>query len=209
MGTENKNTDKIPGAAGGDPMASAIKRAGDGASPAEIAQSAKNAEARQIQEGIERDAVARNAAISDDERQTLAKMTNDREEREKLRPRAPVIRATSAERARPGEKTVTMIFPKTMFIWAEPNEKSGRFKVEFAKGVQQVPESLADDWYLKASGVKPYDGGSTADGAIETGPTVEEWVAAGYPASKYPPPGCTSRSTPEAIQALVDKERTA
>jgi hypothetical protein len=42
----------------------------------------------------------------------------------------------------------------------------------------------------------------------QDGPTVAEYVAAGYPASQYPPKGYASRSTPEEI-AAVDAEKQA
>jgi len=41
------------------------------------------------------------------------------------------------------------------------------------------------------------------DGVKRDGPTVAEWVAAGYSASSYPPTGYQSRSTPEEIAAAV------
>lgn len=37
----------------------------------------------------------------------------------------------------------------------------------------------------------------------DDGPTVEEYVAAGYLAVNYPPAGYASRSTPEAIKAAI------
>lgn len=37
----------------------------------------------------------------------------------------------------------------------------------------------------------------------QDGPTVEEFVAAGYPASKYPPAGYASKSTAEEIEAAI------
>ncbi|RUW55604.1 hypothetical protein EOA32_00875 [Mesorhizobium sp. M1A.F.Ca.ET.072.01.1.1] len=40
----------------------------------------------------------------------------------------------------------------------------------------------------------------------DDGPTIAEYVAAGYPASKYPPQGYASKSTDEEIAAAVAKE---
>jgi hypothetical protein len=40
----------------------------------------------------------------------------------------------------------------------------------------------------------------------DSGPTVEEWVAAGYKAINYPPSGYTSKSTPEEIEAAIAAE---
>lgn len=39
------------------------------------------------------------------------------------------------------------------------------------------------------------------------GPTVEEWVAAGYQAINYPPSGYESRSTQEEIDAAIAKQK--
>lgn len=43
----------------------------------------------------------------------------------------------------------------------------------------------------------------------DDGPTVEEWVTAGYRASKYPPSGYKSKSSPAEIKAAVDAQRKA
>ncbi|NGO50434.1 hypothetical protein [Allomesorhizobium camelthorni] len=43
----------------------------------------------------------------------------------------------------------------------------------------------------------------------DDGPTVAEYVAAGYLASKYPPEGYASRSTPEEVAAAVAAEDAA
>ncbi|MCP8894292.1 hypothetical protein KYK29_05070 [Shinella daejeonensis] len=49
-----------------------------------------------------------------------------------------------------------------------------------------------------------------AIGAIEDGPTVAEYVAAGYLAKNYPPQGYASRSTPEEnAQAVAAQEAEA
>lgn len=41
------------------------------------------------------------------------------------------------------------------------------------------------------------------------GPTVEEFVAAGYRAENYPPQGYESRSTPEEIAAAIEAQEAA
>jgi hypothetical protein len=41
------------------------------------------------------------------------------------------------------------------------------------------------------------------------GPTVAEYVAAGYPAETYPPAGYESRSTPEEIAAAIEAQKAA
>lgn len=43
----------------------------------------------------------------------------------------------------------------------------------------------------------------------QDGPTVEEWVLAGYHADAYPPEGYASRSTPEEIAAAITAQKAA
>lgn len=43
----------------------------------------------------------------------------------------------------------------------------------------------------------------------EDGPTIGEYIGAGYPATGYPPQGYASRSTPEEIAAAVKAEEEA
>lgn len=81
---------------------------------------------------------------------------------------------------------------------------------------------------IKAEGLKPGDErefGSMAEGLKkagligdiapaspglrEDGPTIAEYVSAGYLASNYPPNGYASRSTPEEIAAAVAAENAA
>jgi hypothetical protein len=79
-------------------------------------------------------------------------------EQEKLRPMPPITQCTAARVARPDDEMVLMFFPRPMFIWAEPNEQHRiRHKVAFGRGIQEVPESMKDDWYLKANGVEEVD----------------------------------------------------
>lgn len=47
-----------------------------------------------------------------------------------------------------------------------------------------------------------YEGGSASE-LRRDGPTVEEYVAAGYHASSYPPSGYASKSTPDEIAAAI------
>lgn len=42
-----------------------------------------------------------------------------------------------------------------------------------------------------------------SDGLRTDGPTIAEFIAAGYSAANYPPQGCASRSTPEEIAAAL------
>ena len=62
---------------------------------------------------------------------------------------------------------------------------------------REVPEHPAE----RAPGLA--DEGESLNELLSDGPTVEEYVAAGYLAAKYPPHGYASRSTPEAIEAAI------
>lgn len=44
---------------------------------------------------------------------------------------------------------------------------------------------------------------------LDDGPTVEEWVAAGYKAANYPPNGYASKSSQEEIDAAIAAEKAA
>lgn len=56
-----------------------------------------------------------------------------------------------AEALKPGETTVTMIFPRDVTL----NLGSGE-KVKFKKGVREVPEHLSTHYYLRDNGVTPH-----------------------------------------------------
>jgi len=47
------------------------------------------------------------------------------------------------------------------------------------------------------------DDGASDEALRMDGPTIEEYVAAGYPADRYPPFGYAARSTPEQIAAFI------
>lgn len=71
------------------------------------------------------------------------------------------------------------------------------------------PERKAE---LRAAGYKIIDarfdpGPKTDEGLRDDGPTVAEYVAAGYLASNYPPQGYASRSSPEEIEAAIAAEK--
>lgn len=120
------------------------------------------ADPAEIQAKIEAQAEARKQAQIQEHERFLEKLKREREEAEKLRPLPPITQAVSASVARPKDTMVVMIFPRPMFVWAEPVlDKvkddpiyARRLKVAFGAGIQDVPESLADHWYLEASGVK-------------------------------------------------------
>jgi hypothetical protein len=149
---ENKNEN--------DPMADAIRNS----------DTTKNDEAARMQADIDEKERLRAAAIRADEHETISRMAREQAERDRLRPATPITQSTGAHVARPGEETVTMNFPREMFIWAEPvkdaepgSPQAKRFKVVFRKGLQEVPVSLADNWYLRECGVERYEGGPARD----------------------------------------------
>ncbi|RUU29759.1 hypothetical protein [Mesorhizobium sp. M6A.T.Ce.TU.016.01.1.1] len=74
---------------------------------------------------------------------------------------------------------------------------------EIIKGTDdEIPAELFGD--LEAAGYVAERGGKTMKVALrDDGPTIAEYVAAGYPASNYPPEGYASRSTPEEIADAV------
>lgn len=67
--------------------------------------------------------------------------------------------------------------------------------------------SQADFERLEAKGAVRL--ASDGDGLRQDGPTVADYVAAGYKASSYPPHGYVSRSTPEEIAVAVAAEKAA
>ncbi len=70
----------------------------------------------------------------------------------------------------------------------------------------EIPAALFAD--LKAAGYVAEAGKKKGGTALKTdGPTVAEYVAAGYLASNYPPAGYASRSTAEEIAAAVEAEK--
>jgi len=95
-----------------------------------------------------------------------------------------------------------------------------RFRdAEIALGVAEGDLSIAQAAHATATaavenaaratdGIKPGPVGplASADGNW-TGPTVKEFVAAGYSARNYPPQGYASRSTPDEVAAAVAEEQ--
>lgn len=79
-----------------------------------------------------------------------------------------------------------------------------------ARVFEDLHELDLPDVFFKATGrqtsatgriVPTWDAGPRTDG-----PTIGEWVAAGYSASVYPPSGYASKSTPEEIAAAIAAE---
>ena len=59
----------------------------------------------------------------------------------------------------------------------------------------------------QAQSAVPSGNGGEGDGLRQDGPTVGEFVAAGYQASGYPPEGYASRSSQEEIDAAIAAQR--
>ncbi|MER9901610.1 hypothetical protein [Mesorhizobium sp. M0130] len=88
---------------------------------------------------------------------------------------------------------------------AEEGNLHGR---EIVKGTEdQVPAELFEG--LKEAGYVEALGGKKTNALRDDGPTVAEYVAAGYAASAYPPKGFASRSTPEEIAAAITEAEDA
>ncbi|ESY89026.1 hypothetical protein X739_00550 [Mesorhizobium sp. LNHC220B00] len=91
---------------------------------------------------------------------------------------------------------------------AEVGNLHGR---EIIKGTDdEIPAELFDD--LEAAGYVAELGGrgkKKADALRDDGPTIADFVAAGYLASNYPPEGYASKSTAKEIAAAVKAEAKA
>jgi hypothetical protein len=75
-----------------------------------------------------------------------------------------------------------------------------------ARVFENLDELGLPDSYFKATGrLTAADAPETAWPTIDpnSGPTIAEWVAAGYRASAYPPGGYNSKSTQEEIDAAI------
>lgn len=66
----------------------------------------------------------------------------------------------------------------------------------------------ATDKEVKAGSKHAFEKDDT-DKLLEDGPTIAEYVAAGYLASNYPPEGYASRSTEKEIAAAISAEKKA
>ena len=82
--------------------------------------------------------------------------------------------------------------------------------------VEATPEDLKASETVEAGSAKPRAKGkqprSPADrqsGLRQDGPTIAEYVSAGYRASNYPPDGYASRSTDEEIAAAIKAQKEA
>lgn len=91
------------------------------------------------------------------------------------------------------------------------NEYVARVKSLPFFGIEGVERDLSKAPNLPppANGTDPldHDANGQKGGAVrDDGPTIAEFVAAGYPAKNYPPAGYASRSTPEEIAAAIAAE---
>ena len=107
-----------------------------------------------------------------------------------------------------GLKEATMLFrPGTSeVVWGIPVDT-------ITVDAHEVEDYLADGWYdhpwkardAAEAGKHP---AKTADELRQDGPTIAEYVAAGYHAASYPPAGYASRSTEEEIAAAIAAQET-
>ncbi|BEV43930.1 hypothetical protein [Afipia carboxidovorans] len=95
---------------------------------------------------------------------------------------------------------------KELKVIYEPHPVTAERKAELrARGYRIIDAVFAPPGY-RSPDTKP---ARSNDALREDGPTVAEFVAAGYPADKYPPSGYASRSTPEEIAAAVAAQASA
>lgn len=87
-----------------------------------------------------------------------------------------------------------------------PFAVDGNHVVEISAGEQDVSERCALV-AVEHLGVASYPNQLDANGLKLDGPTIAEFVAAGYPAVNYPPEGYVSRSSQEEIDAAIEAEK--
>jgi len=87
-----------------------------------------------------------------------------------------------------------------------PFAVDGNHVVEISAGEQDVSERCALV-AVEHLGVASYPNQLDANGLKLDGPTIAEFVAAGYPAVNYPPEGYASRSSQEEIDAAIEVEK--
>lgn len=78
-------------------------------------------------------------------------------------------------------------------------------KAEFAHLIPHVLVPATDEFVADWEAKQPKQPSKVWDGVSlrEDGPTVGEYVEAGYMAANYPPSGYASRSTPEEIEEAI------
>ena len=82
----------------------------------------------------------------------------------------------------------------------------GNHVIEISAGEQDVSERCALV-AVEHLGVASYPNQLDANGLKLDGPTIAEFVAAGYPAVNYPPEGYASRSSQAEIDAAIEAEK--
>lgn len=87
-----------------------------------------------------------------------------------------------------------------------PFAVDGNHVVEISAGEQDVSERCALV-AVEHLGVASYPNQLDANGLKLDGPTIAEFVAAGYPAVNYPPEGYASRSSQAEIDAAIEAEK--
>jgi len=87
-----------------------------------------------------------------------------------------------------------------------PFSADGNHVVEVPAGEQDVSERCALV-AVEHLGVASYPSQLDANGLKLDGPTIGEFVAAGYPAASYPPGGYASRSSQEEIDAAIEAQK--
>lgn len=87
-----------------------------------------------------------------------------------------------------------------------PFSSDGNHVVEVPAGEQDVSERCALV-AVEHLGVASYLDQLDVNGMKLDGPTIVEYVAAGYPAVNYPPEGYASRSSQEEIDAAIEAQK--
>ncbi|WP_053225401.1 HeH/LEM domain-containing protein [Pseudomonas helleri] len=87
-----------------------------------------------------------------------------------------------------------------------PFAVDGNQVIEIQAGEQDVSERCALV-AVEHLGVASYPGQLDANGLKLDGPTVADFVAAGYLAVNYPPEGYASRSSQEEIDAAIEAQK--
>ena len=95
-----------------------------------------------------------------------------------------------------------IIFVKKAFPFAV----DGNQVIEILAGEQEVSDRCALV-AVEHLGVASYPNQLDANGLKLDGPTIAEFVAAGYPAVNYPPEGYASRSSQAEIDAAIEAEK--
>lgn len=87
-----------------------------------------------------------------------------------------------------------------------PFSADGNHVIEVPAGEQDVSERCALV-AVEHLGVASYPSQLNANGLKLDGPTIAEFVAAGYLAANYPPEGYASRSTQEEIDVAIEAQK--